>query len=96
MKSFELAASALILFLTACSAPKAGGSAGEPAAGPAPLAQHEWLRRFLGEWRSEAVIHGGEGAPSETMSGGLRRWVKVGDAQRRAGPPRTRPRGTQL
>lgn len=69
MKSFQLVASALVLCLAACSTPKAAEAAAEPAAGPPLLAQHEWLRRFLGEWRSEAVIPGEDGAPSETMSG---------------------------
>ena len=35
-------------------------------------------------------------AAPETMSGRHRPWARVGDAQRRAGPHRTDPRGTQL
>ena len=85
MKSIAIGAFALVLLLPSCSTTSARTSPEEHAAGPAaeqhdaaPLTeQHAWLRRFEGEWRSEATIEGAPGEPPQTM-GGTERARSVG------------------
>ena len=70
MKSFALVASALVLSLAGCSttAPSAPAEA-PPAHASQPCVLRGRLRRFVGEWRSSAVIEGEPGTPSQTLSG---------------------------